>query len=141
MIESIQRRRCSDTAASADLPHRGGLRTLLSTLTLNHYRYRCLYVSAHNNGSGASFVIRALPNRQRAAASGTIGHLMQDLLQKLDLDYYRSVLLLVARAELERLRQERATCADVEGGSKLPLGTSRSADGAVSPEVARASPP
>jgi hypothetical protein len=67
---------------------------------------------------------------------------MQELLQKLELDYYRSALLLVARAELERLRQERSTCADVEGRSKLPLGTSRSADGAVSPEeVARASPP
>jgi hypothetical protein len=66
---------------------------------------------------------------------------MPDVLQKRDLDDYRSVLLLVARAELERLRRERSTCADVEGRSKLPLGTSRSADSAVSPEAARASPP
>ena len=83
----------------------------------------------------------ALPNRQRAAASGSIAHLMRDLLQKLDLDYYRSALLLVARAELERLRQERSARAEAERRSELPLGTSRSADSAVSPEVARASLP
>jgi DNA-directed RNA polymerase subunit K/omega len=63
---------------------------------------------------------------------------MQDLLQKLDLDYYRLALLLAARAELERLRQERSTSVDVETRSKLPLGTSLSADSAISPEVARA---
>jgi hypothetical protein len=66
---------------------------------------------------------------------------MPELLQKLDLDYYRSALLLVARAELERLRQERSTCADVERRSELPLGTRGSADSAVSPEVARAGLP
>jgi phosphoserine phosphatase len=43
----------------------------------------------------------ALPNRQRAIASGSITYIMQELLQQLDLDYYRSALLLVARAELE----------------------------------------
>ena len=43
---------------------------------------------------------------------------MQDLLQQLDLDYYRSALLLVARAELERLRQERSTDINVEGRLK-----------------------
>jgi len=49
----------------------------------------------------------ALPNRQRAAASAIIPAIMQHPLQQLDLDYYRYALLLVARAELERLRQER----------------------------------
>jgi hypothetical protein len=61
---------------------------------------------------------------------------MQDLLQQLDLDYYRSTLLLVVRAELERLRQERSTCADVERRSDVPLRTPRSAGSAVSPEAA-----
>jgi hypothetical protein len=32
----------------------------------------------------------ALPNRQRAIASGSIAYIMQELLQQLDLDYYRS---------------------------------------------------
>jgi len=48
----------------------------------------------------------------RTAASGNIGHLMQGLLPPLDLDCYRSALL-VARSELERLRQERLTCLGV----------------------------
>lgn len=55
-----------------------------------------------------------LPNRQRAIASGSIGYMMQDLLQQLDLDYHRSEPLLVVRAELERLRQERSASTDVE---------------------------
>jgi hypothetical protein len=32
---------------------------------------------------------------------------MQELLQQIDLDYYRSVRLLIVHAELEQLRQER----------------------------------
>jgi hypothetical protein len=44
---------------------------------------------------------------------------MQELLPQLDPDYCRSALLLVVRAELERLRQERSTCADVKRPSKL----------------------
>jgi len=37
---------------------------------------------------------------------------MQDLLQLLDLDYYRSALLLVACADLERLRRRaKVLCA------------------------------
>ena len=44
---------------------------------------------------------------------------MQELLQQLDPDYRRSVLWVVVRAELERLRQERSTCADVKGRGKL----------------------
>jgi hypothetical protein len=67
----------------------------------------------------------ALPNRRRAMESGRIDHVMQEFLQQLDLDYHRSVLLLVARAELERLRL---------------LGASPTAGGAASPEVACADP-
>jgi hypothetical protein len=37
---------------------------------------------------------------------------MQDFLLQIDHIYYRSVLLLVARAELERLRDVHATCPD-----------------------------
>jgi hypothetical protein len=33
--------------------------------------------------------------------------IMQELLQQIDLDYYRSVRLLIVHAELEQLRQER----------------------------------
>jgi hypothetical protein len=38
---------------------------------------------------------------------------MQELLQQIDLDYYRSVRLLIARAELEQLRQERPASEDL----------------------------
>jgi hypothetical protein len=66
---------------------------------------------------------------------------MQDLLQQLDLDYYRSALLHVARAELERLRQERSAGTDVERWSKSPFGASPAAGRAASLEVACADPP
>ena len=51
---------------------------------------------------------------------------MQDLLQFIDLDYYRSTRLLIARAELAQLRQQPSAIACVEQQSKTPLGTSRS---------------
>jgi hypothetical protein len=79
---------------------------------------------------GSGFVMSALPNRRCAVASGNIGRIMQDLLQQLDLDYYRSALLLVAHAELERLRQECSAGTDVERRSKTPFGAVRMADGA-----------
>jgi hypothetical protein len=89
---------------------------------------------------GSSFVMSALPNRQRAIASGSIGYIMQDL-QQLDLEYYRSALLLVARAELERLRQERSAGTDVERRSKSPFGAaSPTAERAASLQVACAGP-
>lgn len=49
---------------------------------------------------------------------------MQELLQQIDLDYYRSAQLLIVRAELEELRQERSALADVERRSEIPLATS-----------------
>jgi hypothetical protein len=45
--------------------------------------------------------------------------------QEIDRDYYRSVRLLIARAEFEQLHQWRV---DVERRSKIPLRTSRSPD-------------
>jgi hypothetical protein len=39
---------------------------------------------------------------------------VQELLQQIDLDYYRSAQLLIVRAELELLRQESAASADLE---------------------------
>jgi hypothetical protein len=48
---------------------------------------------------------------------------MKELLQQIDTDYYRSVQLLIAQAEVERLRNWRV---DVERRSKIPLGVSRS---------------
>jgi hypothetical protein len=82
-----------------------------------------------------------LPNRQRAIAPGSIGHIMQGILKQLDLDYYRSALLLVARAELKPLRQERSADTDVERRTKTPFDASPTAEGAASPEVACAGPP
>ncbi len=67
--------------------------------------------------------LSALADRQRAAAFGSLGRLMQELLQQIDLDYYRSAQLLIVRAELEQLRQGRSALADVERGSKIPLAT------------------
>lgn len=48
---------------------------------------------------------------------------MKELLQQIDSDYYRSVQLLIAQAEIERLRNWRV---EVGARSKIPLGMSRS---------------
>jgi hypothetical protein len=53
---------------------------------------------------------------------------MQELLQQIDPDYYRSARLLIVRAELKRLRQGRSAFVDVERRSKISLGTSRPPD-------------
>jgi hypothetical protein len=42
--------------------------------------------------------------------------IMQELLQQIDLDYYRSVRLLIVHAELDQLRQGRPASVDVRGG-------------------------
>jgi hypothetical protein len=47
---------------------------------------------------------------------------MDELLHQIDLDYYRSALLLVARAALERLRQECSS--EVEKQRKASLDAS-----------------
>jgi hypothetical protein len=51
-----------------------------------------------------------------------MGNLMPELLQQLDPNY-TPALLLVVRTELERLRQERSTCTDLERRSNVPLAT------------------
>jgi hypothetical protein len=48
---------------------------------------------------------------------------MQDLLQYIDLDYYRSARLLIARAEIAQLR--RQSLARTEQQRKIPAGASR----------------
>jgi len=53
---------------------------------------------------------------------------MQEALQQIDPDYYRCARLLIARAELEQLRQWQSAFVDLERRSKIPLGVSRSAD-------------
>jgi hypothetical protein len=50
---------------------------------------------------------------------------MKKLLQQIDPDYYRSVQLLIAHAELKQLREWRA---GVKRRSKIPLGMYRSLD-------------
>ena len=57
---------------------------------------------------------------------------MRELLQQIDPDYYRSVRLLIAQAEIERLRNWRV---DVRRRSKIPLGMSRPRDIARTPIV------
>jgi hypothetical protein len=49
---------------------------------------------------------------------------MHELLQQIDLDYYRSVRLLIVHAELEQLRQERPTSGDLERrrGPRIDVG-------------------
>jgi hypothetical protein len=72
-----------------------------------------------------------LTDRKRAAAFATFIRIMQDLLQLIDSDYYRSALLLMVRAELERIRQGHSALADVETPSTITVGTSRSAKSSI----------
>jgi hypothetical protein len=65
---------------------------------------------------------------------------MQDTLQQVDLDYYRAALLHVARAELERLRQERSA-GTLARWSTSPFDASPAAGRAASPAVVCAGPP
>ena len=46
---------------------------------------------------------------------------MQELLQQIDLDFYRSVRLLIAHAELEQLRQERPASDGLQTRRRLRL--------------------
>jgi hypothetical protein len=48
-----------------------------------------------------------------------IQDIMQELLQQIDLDYYRSARLLMAHAELEHLRQERPADVERQKGDEL----------------------
>jgi len=50
---------------------------------------------------------------------------MKELLQQIDPDYYRSVQVVIAHAELKQLRQWRI---GVKRRSKIPLGMRRSTD-------------
>jgi hypothetical protein len=56
---------------------------------------------------------------------------MQDLLQQIDADYYRSALLLIVRAELERIRQGQLALADVDRQSKTASGKSGAASSSI----------
>jgi hypothetical protein len=46
---------------------------------------------------------------------------MPEFLQQIDLDYYRSVRLLIVHAELDQLRQGRPASVDVRGGDAHTL--------------------
>jgi hypothetical protein len=50
---------------------------------------------------------------------------MQDLLQHIDLDYYRSAQLLIARAEIAQLRRQSSALARTGQQCKIPTGASR----------------
>jgi hypothetical protein len=53
---------------------------------------------------------------------------MQELLQYIDLDYYRSARLLIARAEIAQLRRQSSALARTEQQCKIPTGASRPVD-------------
>jgi hypothetical protein len=53
---------------------------------------------------------------------------MQDLLQHIDLDYYRSARLLIVRAEIAQLRRQASALARTEQKSKISAGASRRVD-------------
>jgi hypothetical protein len=59
---------------------------------------------------------------------------MQELLQQIDPDYYRSARLLLVHCELEELRHERSAIIDVKRRSNIPFGTPQSADKPVQPQ-------
>ena len=53
---------------------------------------------------------------------------MQDILQYIDVDYYRSAQLLIARAEIAQLRQQTSEMARTEQPRKGPAQASRPVD-------------
>jgi len=53
---------------------------------------------------------------------------MQDILQHIDVDYYRSAQLLIARAEIAQLRRQLSAWARTEQPRKVPTGASRPVD-------------
>jgi hypothetical protein len=54
--------------------------------------------------------------------------MMQDSLQYIDLDYYRSAQLLIARAEIAQLRRQASALARSKSQYKMPTGTSDPVD-------------
>jgi hypothetical protein len=53
---------------------------------------------------------------------------MQNCLQYIDLDYYRSAQLLIARAEIAQSRRQSSAPTRTDQPRKLPIGASRPAD-------------
>lgn len=53
---------------------------------------------------------------------------MQDLLQYIDVDYYRSARLLIARAEIAQFRRQASALARTNPPLKLPAAVSRPVD-------------
>jgi hypothetical protein len=81
-------------------------------------------------GSGKTFyngdIKIKCANRQTTRRS--IWHrskVMQDLLQYIDVDYYRSTQLLVVRAEIAQLRGQSPALARTEPQCKIPTGAAR----------------
>lgn len=65
-------------------------------------------------GPGQNSTLSVLPDRQFAMLPGIVQRSMQELLQQIDIDYFRAARLLIVHAELERLRQERPALADAK---------------------------
>jgi len=82
----------------------------------------------HCSISGRSrFMRRALSvlaDRQLVASFRIVPFIVEELLQQIDLDYYRSVRLLIVHAELEQLRQDCPTSGDRERrrGPRIDVG-------------------
>lgn len=58
---------------------------------------------------------------------------MQDLLLHIDLDYYRSAQLLIARAEIAQLRRQSSAVARTDQQCKIPTGAPRPVGDFVDP--------
>jgi hypothetical protein len=72
--------------------------------------------------------------------SGCTGNMIEDLLRLLDPDYFRSVRLQLARAELHRLQQVPSKGTFVESSRASAIGASSTADDAASDVACRSSP-
>ena len=61
-----------------------------------------------------------MPDGQKTRRNIRQGVGMQELLLRLDPDFYREARLHIARVELEQLRRERSAFADIERRVKIP---------------------
>jgi hypothetical protein len=68
--------------------------------------------------------LSGLPDRQLVASFRIVPFIVEELLQQIDLDYYRSVRLLIVHAELEQLRKDCPTSSDLERrrGPRIDVG-------------------
>ena len=80
--------------------------------------------ACHNDDIKIKYASRRTTRRSICHCSSV----MQDILQYIDLDYYRSAQLLIARAEIAQLRRQSSALARAEQTCGIPAGASRPVD-------------